>query len=306
LSSSVREEFVLDLLRENGPLTGKELQESLNINDLDLWRFCRRHPLIEVTIVGRRYLRLDDNVAGYGRLSPSIKREFLIYTVASLAEHSRQCRERAQEIEQGFAEISRQKIDLARERMAAIAASLSFEDRVNKEVCFVIAGDVVYGMAHREPRPEFSTGRMVNGSDLDVVIVTTDEFPADLTRQLDDAVYREKYRLLILPNYREEIDYIIKNMSRVQKQLAFNNFKHMVACKILHEGKYLYGSRRMFEILKEMVWQAGMDEKLGLLERKADAYRRSAEEELLSSTEDLSEQESWKLFYTEAEHNEIF
>ena len=36
----------------------------------------------------------------------------------------------------------------------------------------MIAGDVVFEMAHLEPRPESSTGKLVKGSDLDIVVVT--------------------------------------------------------------------------------------------------------------------------------------
>ena len=44
-------------------------------------------------------------------------------------------------------------------------------------------------------------------------------------------IYKEKYSLLISPYEKEEIDYIVKSVSKVKEQLKFDTFKHMVACK---------------------------------------------------------------------------
>ena len=96
-------------------------------------------------------------------------------------------------------------------------------------------------MAHREPRPELSTSKMVNGSDLDIIIVTED-LSKDMIKELDSLIYHKKYYLLKMPAYREELDYIIKDMDRVSQQSDFNCFEFMVASKILHEGELLFGS----------------------------------------------------------------
>lgn len=299
-------ERVPALLAEHGPMTGQELRDKSGAGVLALWRFCSRDASIGATRVGRRYLRLDKNVAGYGRLSPSIKREFLTYTVLSLPGDEAAREARAKEMTAECREISQAKIRLAEERISLVVASLPFMDEVLDGACFVIAGDVVYDMAHRVPRPETSTGRMVNGSDLDVIVVTDDGFDKELAEQLDDAIYRDKYQLLVLPQYREELDYLIKDLNRVREQVRFDDFKHMVACKILHEGDYLYGSRRVFDTLKGLVAEAGVPEKLGALEKEAIDFRAQAEAELLANDGDLSEMECWKLFYTQAEQDEIY
>ena len=36
----------------------------------------------------------------------------------------------------------------------------------------MLAGDIVYGMGHDAPRSERSTGQMVRGSDVDLVVIT--------------------------------------------------------------------------------------------------------------------------------------
>ena len=75
---------IISLLRENGPLTGKELIKKSRSDALSIWRACYKSEKILTKIVGRRYLRLDRRVRGYARLSPSILREFLTYTVIGL------------------------------------------------------------------------------------------------------------------------------------------------------------------------------------------------------------------------------
>lgn len=297
---------ILALLSERGPLTGKELQESTGADVLKLWRACRLSSAIRETQVGERYLRLDKVVKDYARLSPSIKREFLTYRLLNDSDQAPDAADRALLMREEFRQISKSKFDLALERVLLVVESLPFRDEVLDKVCFIIAGDVVFGMAHREPRPESSLGKIVNGSDLDVIVVTTDDFPDALKQELDEAIYAEKYRLLVNPLYREEIDYIIKNMSRVGEQLAFDTFKHMVACKILDEGEFLLGSRALFEEIKRKVANSGVDGKLREMEARAASFRESAERELLSTSGDLSEQECWKLFYTQAEQDEIF
>ena len=69
-----RPRTILSILAARGPLTGKELREATGADDLALWRLCRATPAIHESRVGRRYLRLDKQVDGYARLSPSIKR----------------------------------------------------------------------------------------------------------------------------------------------------------------------------------------------------------------------------------------
>lgn len=68
---------IISLLRENGPLTGKELLEKSRSDTLSVWRACNKPGKIFTETAGRRYLRLDRHVQGYARLSPSILREFL-------------------------------------------------------------------------------------------------------------------------------------------------------------------------------------------------------------------------------------
>ncbi len=72
------------MVEERGPLTGAELREALGDDGFGQWKACMRPRRLVVRRVGRRYLRMDRKVEGYARLSPSILREFLTYSVVGL------------------------------------------------------------------------------------------------------------------------------------------------------------------------------------------------------------------------------
>src|SRR4030042_5360393 len=106
---------IVELLKKLGPLTGKELCDKTLLDELSLWRICSKSDEIILETFGKRFLRLDMRVEGYGRLSPSLKREFLTYTVIGLKKDSRKIDERAESLYSKIKNISRQKLELARE-----------------------------------------------------------------------------------------------------------------------------------------------------------------------------------------------
>lgn len=123
---------------------------------------------------------------------------------------------------------------------------------------------------------------MIHGSDIDLVVVVDDEFPRGLMERLDSMIYQEKQKILMTPHLREEIDYIVKDLARVRTQLAFDTFKHMLACKILQEGVLLYGSENLFHEIKSMLNDQGITEKLTIMEHQARIFRKEAERHLLT------------------------
>lgn len=296
---------VLTILEEKGPLTGKDLVLETGMSILNSWRLCLRSEKIITRVVGKRYLRLDQKVEGYARLSPSIMREFLNYTIVGLATDKSAIDARAYHLEKALAEISEKKIGLARDTITRLVDSHQERDVIKKKVCFIIAGDVVFNMAHTEPRPESSTGELVKGSDLDIITVA-DGLSDQLLKSLDNELYKEKYNLLMNPVSKEEIDYIIKDLEAVREQLRFKNFKAMVASKILEEGKYLYGSLCMFEQIKKLIMYFCIPEKIRLLEEKAYINRVSAEHSLLAVSDTEDHDQLMALFYTTEEKEEIF
>jgi len=296
---------VEEILRIKGPLRGKEILEESKIDELSLWITCNQSRKITLEFAGRRFLRLDREVAGYARLTPSIKREFLTYTICGLKADLREIKAKAKSLHQDIVEISNKKYELAGEIMSKIVEASKNSEEIKKNACFIIAGDVVYDMAHLEPRPERSTGEIVRGSDLDIVIIAEDNFSKKMLEELDGVIYREKYRYLKRPDYREEIDYIIKDMTKTEEQLRFDGFKSMLASKLLHEGKLLYGSERMFGKIKTMLSERNIPDRLKKMEKEAIVNRKNAETYLLKYGVKSSE-ECMKLFYTREEAEEIF
>lgn len=159
--------------------------------------------------------------------------------------------------------------------------------------------------AHLEPRPESSTGELVKGSDLDIVVVTRG-LPNNTIKHLDLSIYKQKNFLLRNPSYNEEIEYIIKDISRVESQLEFDSFESMVAAKILYEGQYLYGNYTLFQKIKNMLVAKGIPKKIAALEEKAIINRNKARFSLLNNEGSLLEEENMKLFYTREEKEEFF
>lgn len=296
-------EEIIQVLKERGPLTGKELQNLTGMETFDLWRSCK-HLKVVIKRVGRRYLRFDRKVKGYARLSPAIEREFLTYSIIGLEKDKAEIEKRARQLEKEIRKISKKKLKIAVRVIKDVLISLkTLKDYIEANGCFIIGGDVPLEMAHREIRPEVSTGKMVVGSDLDIVIIIKDGFSRDALKKLDDSMLEVKYRLL--KSQGEEVDYLIKNISKVREQVRMKTFEDMVACKIIHESKFLWGNMAIYKEVLKMLKEGKVPEKLSELERKAIKYREEAEEYLLKK-EGVTDEEYLKLFTTSEEFNEIF
>jgi hypothetical protein len=301
------ETSIVRLLQERGPQTGAELRAALGDDGFAHWKTCTLSDRLAVRRVGRRYLRLDQKVEGYARLSPSILREFLTYTAVGLASDPGALDVRTAELAARIKEISAAKLKLAERFISDIGSRLSAEHDGSGEerFCVLLAGDIVYEMGHDAPRPERSTGRMVRGSDLDLVVIMDDEAPEELATQLDDAIYQQKYRYLINPSMREEIDYTVKPFARLREQAGFDTFKHMVSCKILDEAILLYGSEGLYRAGKELLVERGITQRLVAQEQAASASRKQAEEHLLGREEGSLSGDDLYLFYTSDESEEF-
>ena len=299
------EKEIIKLIEDKGPLTGAEIVDAVPEDPFLLWRTCKLSGDLTIQTVGSRYLRLDRRIEGFARLSPSILREFLSYSVVGHSSDHASLNSRASGIASHIEGVSRAKSELAYRVISTLASDLDGQLPIREQTCFILAGDIVYNMAHDVPRPERSTGRMVKGSDMDLVVVVDDLFSRDATKRLDDAIYREKQTLLMMPHIREEIDYIVKNVARVREQLTLATFKHLVACKILHEGTLLYGSEDLLSRIKGMLREQGVTEKILDLEERAKVFRKEAEEALLYTDPDTMREDSQYLFYPTEESEEF-
>ncbi len=297
------ENKIIEIIKEKGPLTGAELSPHFDMDPLLLLRECRLSMALTVQIIGTRYLRLDRRIEGFARLSPSILREFLTYSIVGLSDDPVPVQEKAQELNKKIEGISRSKCDLAFNIVSGLMTRLEYGSK--DKACFIIAGDIVFNMAHDVPRPERSTKKLVKGSDMDIVVIVRDEDAEHLVDRLDEEIYKEKYSLLISPYEKEEIDYIVKSVSKVKEQLKFDTFKHMVACKILCEGTFLFGNEELFNNIKQMLKDEGIGDKINAMEENALRFRKRAEERLLGGDPEKALQDNEFLFYPTEESEEF-
>jgi hypothetical protein len=298
------EQEIIHLLKTNGPLTGSEIKEFITGDNLLLWQTCKTSRNLRMKSVGRRFLRLDRRVDGFARLSPSILREFLTYSVVGLSAQPQAIDRRAREIHSRIVQVSRTKLELARSFAEEVQAQLG-EAWLQEQACFILAGDIVYEMAHDVPRPERSTGRLVRGSDIDLVVIVKDSVPDAMIERLDTAIYQKKYRALISPAVNEEIDYVVKKMQRVREQVRFDTFKSMVACKILQEGILIGGSEGFYRKVIQLLPDNGVLEKLDRLQEAAVAFRKQKEDSLVQRKAGKMTAQDLYLFYP-AEESEEF
>ena len=299
------EKRIVRLIARRGPLTGSDAWEEVGGEALTLWRTCNISENLVIHNIGRRYLRLDRRIEGFARLSPSIWREFLTYSLIGLPEDPGLLEQRSKDLAARIEEISRAKGELAYQIVSGLSDRLSTELPLKEGACFIIGGDIAYNMAHDVPRPERSTKKMVNGSDMDLVVIVDEDFPEDLVKRNDHALYQEKCKLLMTPHIREEIDYIVKKPDRVLEQVRFTSFRNMVACKILQEGTLLYGSETLFHNIKTLLRNHGVLEKLADLERRAQLFRANAERVLLATDPNELEEDKLDLFYPSEESEEF-
>lgn len=289
------EERILEFLKERGAVRGSEIYSHLGISTFELWRILHTSSKICRKSAAKRYLRLDRKVPGYARQSPAPEREFLTYTAYGIDKEL--VEEKAREIKREIEQISEYKLSLARRIAEDVYEKAGVEDCV-----FVIGGDVPLRMAHAEPRPERSTGKLVAGSDLDVVVVVLEE---EHIQRLDSLLLEAKHMLLSKPYRKEELDYIVKSIKKVEEQLSFESFEDKVACKIFYEAEYLAGERSIFEqILKEMK-KRGIFDEIRRLEELGAKYREESERVLLRVSKPSRELLE-KTFTTTLEFSEVF
>ncbi len=294
-----------EILRERGPLSGRELQAALPVDRLELWRECHLDEDLIVRNFGCQYLRLDRRIPSLSRLSPSILRGFHTYTVIALRSQRARLEVSVNERLARVQEISRFKTDIAASLVSSVLNELAVSGIPASPAAFLIAGDTAYGMSHDEPRPERSTGRLVRGSDIDLVVLLRDSAPDTFLTALDDAIHREKFRLLINPGINQEIDYVVKRMERLREQAAFDTFRRMVACKIIKESLLIAGDAGILDEAREILSGRGVFTRLEAMEEEARAEREEAVRLLLESARHLAVGEVSNLFYS-AEESEEF
>ena len=171
--------------------------------------------------------------------------------------------------------------------------------------CALVAGDIVYGMSHDVARRETSTGTLIEGSDLDVIVLVADEAAATVIPLLDEAILARKWLYLRNPGFREEVDYVVKPLARLHEQAAFDSFTSMVACKVFDEAQWIFGSEQVFDAGRRVLAEAFVPERLRELEFQAMAHREDEHAYLLAIDSDVLPGSDQVKFYTHEERGEF-
>lgn len=289
---------------ERGPQLGKELAFAMpDIPVLALWQACFRSQSFLISHFASYYLRYDITREDQVRLSPSILRDFLSFTLFGLPGQREQMIERQGSLSNTHREISREKIALAQSAMKAVFLKLTRE--IRSQLCAFIAGDLAYFLAHNEPREHAASGEMVKGSDVDIVIILSDALPEAVKETIDAEMVRLKSIYLRHPDYRQEIDFITKRQSVMERQFGYGDIHDKIASKIAYESMFLGGSLTLYMEVREAMSRLGVDK---LIEGDFDHAlkdRKNAMRKLLHVDASTIDDETRSLFYFSQERVEF-
>ncbi|HBB55965.1 MAG TPA: hypothetical protein DCZ49_07255 [Hyphomonadaceae bacterium] len=294
---------IIDALAKKGPLLGKELHALLPAESyLALWQACFTSQSIQLSFFSRYYLRYDITREDQVRLSPSILRDFLSFTLMSLPGQRDLVIERQATLSNTHREISMWKIAIATNVLTTVLSTLPASSQAL--FCAFIAGDLAYFLGHSEPREVESIGEQVSGSDIDIIILH-DEAPAADIQKVDALMTRQKSYYLRHPSFRQEIDFICKSKHKMYDQFHYATIHEKIASKIAYESIFLAGSVALYAEVKDRMQSSGvnrlieMDFEHGLLDRKTAMKR------LLNADPTALDREMESLFFFSQERVEF-
>lgn len=266
-------EKIIQLIRENGPSTGVKLADWLSeVPPISLWRACYLSNKIRVRNCARYYLRYDITRDNTLRLSPSILRDFLTFSLIYLPEQSVAAVEGGTLLANRFRRISLRK--LSRARQALLELDPDLQQELYSHCVVFLSGDIAYFLAHDTRRQHATLEVPVNGSDIDIVIVTNNQADPDKIEAIENSLLKTKRLYLMMPQIREELDFIVKPVDRMLEQLAYGDIHQKIASKILYESYFLMGRVDIYESLMRNLEIRGTRAKIeadfesALLERK--------------------------------------
>lgn len=294
---------IIRVLQEKGPQIGKELSWALpDVPVLSLWQACFRSQSFLVSHFASYYLRFDITREDQVRLSPSILRDFLSFTLFGLPGQREQMIERQGQLSNMHREVSREKLAVAQQAMRTVFIKQPRE--VRSQVCAFIAGDLAYFLAHNEPREHLASGEIVRGSDIDIVVIMQDALPEETKLQFEAELKGLKSYYLRHPDYRHEIDFICKRQSVMERQFNYLDIHDKIASKIAWESMFLAGSLTLYMEIREAMTRTGVDQLIEADFDHALRDRKNAMRTLLNFDGDLDD-ETRSLFYFSQERVEF-
>jgi hypothetical protein len=255
------EERVFNALTEQGPMTGQELSARLdNADPIKLWKVCYQSNLLRISSFSRYYLRYDITRDNQLRLSPSILRDFLTYSLVYKKAQQTQAVEMSARLANKHRSISNRKIGFARKAVLSLDSDIRKE--LNETACFFISGDLAYYLGHDVPRIHSQTETKVNGSDIDIIIVCNTQTRPETIEQAEEQMLKFKFKALKSVDIGEEVDFIFKPVSKLITQLQYRDINEKIASKILYESFFLYGRLDIYEHLMSQMQMLGTQKKI--------------------------------------------
>ena len=297
---------IREVLRESGPKPGAWLSEKLpDEHPIKLWRACYLSQDILIHNCARYYLRYDITRDNSLRLSPSILRDFLTFSLIYLPEQRLVALELGTFNANEFRKISLRKLSFARK--ALLRLSVHLQDEIMKCCSVFLSGDIAYYLAHDTPRMHKTMNVSICGSDIDIVIVNNFEANSDYMNEIEEELLKVKALYLANADIREELDFIVKPLSRMLNQLSYGDIHQKIASKILYESVFLMGRLDIYQSLMQNLQISGAREKIerdfnvALFERK-ETIRKILD---LSHEQITQEEDVSSLFYASQERLEF-
>lgn len=298
LQSAVR-----DLLTAHGPLLGKELCAKLPERPyLAVWQACFADLELQISHFATYYLRYDVTREDEVRLSPSVLRDFLSFTLIYLPGQRAMAIERQIRISNRHHEISQAKIGIARAILTGILDRFDFA--LQERFCAFLAGDNAYFLGHEEPREVKASGEIVRGSDIDIIIVHDGLDQATLDF-IDREMITAKHYYLTHPDHHQEMDYICKTKARMFDQMRYRDINEKIASKIAYESLFLAGSVGLYSDITDQLDFSGAKAKIEADFAQASLQRKTTMQKLLSADPDKIDANTESLFFFSRERLEF-
>ena len=294
------------LLREHGPKTGAWLSEHFSdVHPIGLWRMCYGSNRILIQNCARYYLRYDVTRENMLRLSPSIMRDFLTFSLIYLPEQGVAAVEAGTRLANRFRRISLRKLSLAREALLQLPPELQKE--INDNCVVFLSGDIAYYLAHDTPRQHDTLNVPIKGSDIDIVIINNLESDPVKVAAIEAEILKIKRLYLVSPDIREELDFIVKPIGRMLDQLCYQDIHQKIATKILYESYFLMGRVDIYQSLMRHLDVSGARKKIEADFEIALGERKQTIGKIMNLSHTKSERDSNvnSLFYASQERLEF-
>lgn len=291
-------------LRDNGPLIGKEIVHlHPTVSPLDIWQACFQTTDFLISHFASYYLRYDVTRDDQVRLSPSILRDFMSFTLFGLQDQRDRMVERQAYLSNYHRDISRKKLAVAQRAVNSILEQVPRD--VRRKSCAFIAGDLSYYLAHDEPREHKASGEMIRGSDIDIIIVHENDLEAEWAEFMQTEMLTLKSFYLRHPEYRQEIDFVVKPRKKLIGQFRYNDINDKIASKIVYESMFLGGALSLYLSLADDMRRAGVDALIEQDFAHALEDRKRVIKTLLAKEMDISDPDVQSLFFYSQERIEF-